>query len=153
MDIAPRILECCLPPPEEVETKKNYHYAPCPPDVQEQSLGLPFLHVLLEPGNHLDDFWTNHMPKKLKQELKYQRGMGPVIGWGVQIVEGPNWHALAVLTVMFVMMSVALALMYSFMTRDVSSGFTVGSFVMAAETLVVTLILTVVVTSMPPQNG
>lgn len=148
MDITPRILECCLPPREEVEVKHNYHYAPCPPDVQDQTLGLPFLHVLLEPGNHLDDFWTNHIPKKLKNELEYKSGPDPVIGWGVHIVEGPNWHALAALSVVFVAASLVLALVYSFVTSDVSSAFTVGSFVLAAETLVVTLVLTVIVTSL-----
>lgn len=154
MDIASRILECSLPPREEVEVKQNYHYAPCPPDVRDdQTLGLPFLHVLLEPGNHLDDFWTNYVPKKLRQELQYQRGgPGPVIGWGVHVVEGPNWCAVAVLAVVFVVMSLGLALACSLATGDVSGAFTVGSFVLAAETLIVTLVLTVIATSHSQQG-
>lgn len=87
------------------------------------------------------------MPKKLRKELEYKSGPDPVIGWGVHIIEGPNWHALAVLTIVFVAVSLILALVYSFVTSDVSSAFTLGSFVLAAETLVVTLVLTVIVTS------
>lgn len=87
------------------------------------------------------------MPKKLKQELEYQSGPDPVVGWGLHIVEGPNWYALAVLAAIFVVMSLALALVYSFVRSDVSSGFAVGSFMLAAETLVMTLILAVIVTS------
>lgn len=145
--VVPEVLQsACLPPQEEVDLK-NYHYAPCPADVQNPVLRLPYLHVLLEPGNHLDDFWTNRTPKKLRQELKYQIGGSPAIGWGVHIVEGPNWNALAVLTTIFVISSLVLALVYSLAMNDVSTGFTMGSFLLAAQTLVVTLVLTVIVTS------
>lgn len=154
MNITPWILDCSLPPEEEVKVKGNYHYHPCPPYVWDQTLGIPFLHVLLEPGNHLDSFWTNYIPKKLKQELKYQSGSDPRanIGWGIHIVEGFNWHALAVLTAIFIAISMVPALVYSLKKNDISSGFSVGSFVLAAATLVVTLVLTVVTTSMS-QSG
>lgn len=72
----------------------------------------------------------------------------PVIGWGVYIVEGPNWHALAVLTILFNILSLLIALIYSVVTSDVSSGFAVGSFFLAVETMVVTLLLAVVTTSL-----
>lgn len=72
----------------------------------------------------------------------------PVIGWGVHIVEGPNWHALIVLTIIFNILSLAISSIYCLVTSDVSSGFAVGSFFLAAETMVVTLVLAVVTTSL-----
>lgn len=89
------------------------------------------------------------MPKKLEQRLEYQRGPDPVIGWGVYIiVESPNWHALAVLTVIFVVLSLGMSLIYSIVTNDVSTAFTLGSFFLAAETLCVTVAATIIVASL-----
>lgn len=72
----------------------------------------------------------------------------PVIGWGVHIVEGPNWHALAVLIIIFSVLSLATSLIYSAVTSDVSSGFAMGAFFIAAETMMVTWVLAVVTTSL-----
>lgn len=72
----------------------------------------------------------------------------PVIGWGVHIVEGPNWHTLIVLTIICNILSLAISSIYSLVTSDVSSGFAVGSFFLAVETMVVTLVLAVVTTSL-----
>lgn len=146
-DYVPEILQlACLPPEEEV-LSKNYHYAPCPQEIENPLLRIPWLHVLFEPGAHFDDFWTRRTPKKLVQMLSYP-SPNPVIGWGVQIVEGPNWCALVVLTVIFNVLSLAISSIYSAATSDVSSGFAVGSFFLAVETMVVTLVLAVVTTSL-----
>lgn len=147
MDITPRILEPCLPPPEDVHDK-TYHYAPCPPDIHAQELGLPFLHVLMEPGNHFDDFWTNHVPKKLRERLHYQKGPEPVVGFGLYVTERPNWQALAMLTTFFTLASFVLAVIYSVVMKDVSSGFGIGSFGVAAFTLAMTLVLAVIMASL-----
>lgn len=72
----------------------------------------------------------------------------PVIGWGVHIVEGPNWHALTLLVIIFNFLSLLIALIYSVVTIDISAGFAVGSFFLAVETMVMTLALAVVTTSL-----
>lgn len=130
-NITSRVYEPSLPPEEQVKAK-IYAYTPCQPATKDP-LALPFFHSLLEPGQHLDDYWTRYMPKKLREVLAYNpQSAEPVIGWGLYIIEGPNWYVLTWLTLIFVVFSVALALVYSCVTRDVSSGFTVGSFVLGA---------------------
>lgn len=96
---------------------------------------------------HTSDFWTKRTPKKLIEMLKYP-SPDPVIGWGVQIVEGPNWHALAVLMAILIVLSLAIASIYSAVTKDVSSGFSVGAFFIAAEAMVVAWVLAVVAMSL-----
>lgn len=148
-DVVPEILEYpCLPPQIEVQ-KQNYHYAPCPADIQNPLLRYPYLHDLFEPGYHLDTFWTNRTPKKLKQALQYSNGGDPVIGWGVHIIEGPNWYALVVLAVLFVFATFILSLAYSLAGHDASSGFTMGSFFLSAGTLLITLTVTIVIHGTP----
>ena len=143
----PEILEsACLPPEEEVRNK-NYHYAPCPQEVKNTLLRVPWLHVLFEPGAHSSDFWTQRTPKKLAQMLNYPSSK-PVIGWGVHIVEGPNWHAFTLLIIIFNFLSLLIAFIYSVVKIDVSGGFAVGSYFIAVETMVVTLVLAVVTTSL-----
>lgn len=99
----------------------------------------------------MNDFWTKRTPKKLMQMLNYP-SPDPVIGWGVHIVEGPNWHALAVLIIIFGVLSLAISLIYSAVTSDVSSGFAMGAFLVAAETMMVTWVLAVVTTSLLYSN-
>lgn len=127
--------------------KKNYHYEPCPPQVQNVLLRIPLLHQLFQPGMHTTDFWTKRTPKKLVQMLDYP-SPDPVIGWGIHIIEGPNWHALGVLTMIFNVLSLAIASIHSVVRSDVSSGFAVGSFFLAVETMIVTLVLAMVTTSL-----
>ncbi|MCJ1395077.1 hypothetical protein MMC18_007958 [Xylographa bjoerkii] len=131
-EICPEVLSFPdLPPSEEVHVKKTYHYTPCPQSVRNPVLRIPYLHVLFEPGNHLDRFWSNRVPKKLNSEIRYGDGVEPVIGWGVHVVEGPNWVAFSVLSEIVLLLSGVLALGWSLLARDVSAGFTVGAYVVA----------------------
>lgn len=117
-----------LPPIEEVRDKKTYHYAPCPQSVKNPVLRIPYLHVLFEPGIHLDRFWSNRVPKKLDTKIMYGDGIDPVIGWGVHIVEGPNWLAFSVLSELVLVLSAVVALTWSLLARDVSGGFAIGAY-------------------------
>lgn len=144
-DVAPEILESrCLPPEIEVR-KQKYLYSPCSADIHNPVLRYPYLHSLFESGNHLDGFWTDRTPKKMGSILEYHFAERPVIGWGVNIIEGPNWYALMVLATLFVFMTFLLAMIYSLARGDVSSGFTMGSFLLAGGTLLITLVVTMVI--------
>jgi hypothetical protein len=52
---------------EQVKIQRNYHYEPCPTDVEV--LGIPKFSHLLKPGAHHYDFWLKTIPKKLRTEL------------------------------------------------------------------------------------
>lgn len=137
-----------LPPEAEVKNLGNYHYHPCPTPVANPCLSIPYLHSLLSPGKHQHRFWTHRTPKKLKEMLRYQNDLVDVIGWGVHIIEGPNYLAIALLVAISLLLSITLALAYSLTTHDVSGGFTIASFFLAAEGLVVTLGTTILITAL-----
>jgi hypothetical protein len=139
MDVCPAYLQHpSIPPVEEVLQKKNYHYSPCPMDIEETLLSNQFIHELLTAGPHLDRYWIDSIPKKLNDKLLYNSGCRP-FGWGVHIVEGPNWLALYLFALGFVTLSGILAVVYSALTKDVSSGFAVGAYVVTVLTLAATL--------------
>lgn len=54
-----------------------------------------------------------------------------VEGWGVYIIEGPNWTGISWLGAVVMTCSVVVAVIYSCVTGDASSGFTIGAFIMS----------------------
>jgi len=139
MEVCPSYLKPrTLPPEIEVKKLKNYDYSPCPPDVEEPLLQNQFMHELLRPGPHLDSYWTDSFPKKLKEELNYISGQRS-IGWGIIINEGINWPVL-LSGVLFILILTAIGvLVFSMRTGDVSSAAGLGAYFVAVVTLVVTL--------------
>jgi hypothetical protein len=127
-----------LPPEAEVKQFKNYDYTPCPPDIEDPLLQNQFIHELLKPGPHLDNYWISTFPKKLKGRLEYVSGQRP-IGWGIIINEGINWFALVFGAICIMLTTSFFVVMYSAMTKDVSSAAGIGAYVVAILTLVVTL--------------
>ncbi|KAL9107177.1 MAG: hypothetical protein Q9227_007877 [Pyrenula ochraceoflavens] len=121
-----------LPPEEEVK-RQNYLYIPCPQDEYEiTGLTDAMLHSLLEPGPHLDSFWLNLFPKKLKVPLSYVPSHGGAIinnmAWGIRIRRGLNWAAVLWLLVLTVTISGVAAIIYSAVARDPSGAFTMAGY-------------------------
>jgi ascorbate-specific PTS system EIIC-type component UlaA len=54
-----------------------------------------------------------------------------VTGWGVYIIEGPNWRGISWLGAIVYTLSVMIAVVYSVMRKDPSSGFTIGAFIVS----------------------
>lgn len=54
-----------------------------------------------------------------------------VLGWGVLIVEGPNRGAIAMLGAMVLTLSIVVAVVYTSVSRDASSGFSIGCLMVA----------------------
>lgn len=119
-----------FPPEPEVTVKRTYHYRPCPQDEFEiTSLDDILLHSLLEPGPHLDHYWLDLFPKKLREMLIYKSGSPDAnTGWGIRIVEGLNWVALFWLALFVTGFSGVLAIVYSILTRDPGGGFTMAGY-------------------------
>src|SRR5277367_5290823 len=116
-----------LPPEEEVKVKKRYHYVPCPKDIENPLLQVQFLHEYFKPGRHLGKFWLNRLPKKLKEKLTNNSDC-LAIGWGIHIVEEPNWYAFGLVAIAVLAFSGVLSVVYSVCARDVSGGFGVGAY-------------------------
>jgi hypothetical protein len=119
-----------FPPEAEVHVKKTYHYVPCPAEVDPAGLNGELLHCLLKSGPHLDRFWLNYFPKKLKEMLQYSSSLPEVnTGWGIQIVEGINWPTVTLLIFVLTASSSLLGILYSAFTADVGGGFGMATFV------------------------
>ena len=138
----PEITGCPAVPPEELVKNKEYLYAPCPIKISNPLLRMPYLHELFQPGEHSGCFWVQRTPKKLNSRLEFSDSQENV-GWGVHIVEGPNWMAFFVLLWIILVLSLVLSVTYAVLKKDVSSGFTMGGWVVAVFTAFNTLIIAV----------
>lgn len=139
MEICPSHLQLQeLPPEREVKEMKNYEYNPCPPDIKNPLLQNQFIHELLKPGPHLDSYWVETFPKKLKGKLEYMSGQRPV-GWGIIIHEGINWFVLLLGLFSILLVSGIGVVIYAARTKDVSSAAGIGAYFVAVITLAVTL--------------
>ncbi|KAH6662456.1 hypothetical protein EV126DRAFT_447413 [Verticillium dahliae] len=78
-----------LPPQKEIE-ELRYIYDPRPMEVEYYDIPLDHL---MEPGQHLDDFWLTTFPTKLREPLVRRGGVSggiprePCIGWGIRMNE------------------------------------------------------------------
>jgi len=57
--------------------------------------------------------------------------MEPIIGWGIHLVEGPNWMAFFVVSEVVLVLSLVTAVGYSGWSGDVSSGFAMAQYVVS----------------------
>ncbi|KAJ9616857.1 hypothetical protein H2200_000577 [Cladophialophora chaetospira] len=142
MDIRPwNFHSPSLPPETEVKVKKTYHYNPCPAEVDPTGLNSELLHCLWKPGPHLDRFWLDFFPKKLKEALWYASSKPEVnTGWGVRIVEGTNWASVTLLALVLFSFSAILGIICSVITHDIGAAFSISAFVAVLPTLGVTLL-------------
>ena len=128
-----------IPPEPEVKVKKTYHYQPCPQDdVDLTGLRESMMHSLLNPGPHLDNFWLDRFPKKLREGLVYRSGRAEEnTGWGIHIVQGPNAALRAWLILVVTIAGGLLGIVYSVVCKDTGGGFGIASWVIAVLALTV----------------
>jgi len=135
-DVCPYGIEPSLPPEDEVK-KQNWHYYPCPRLIERFQLDEAFITQLLEPGHaFLDDAWSELFPKKLKSEFRYEY-QKTGIGWGIHIIEDLNPLAVTWVSLLVFLMSGALGLLYSLVTKDAGTGFTIATWFATAAALLV----------------
>ena len=133
-DICPDKIRAGLPPEEQVKLYKNYHYDPCPTDVEV--LNIPKFSHLLKPGGHHYDFWLKTMPKKLHTELECRPA---VIGWGLMIHETWDWvMILSGMLVLMMLFGVAVSI-YAAISHDPATAFGFGAYAVAVVTLIFTV--------------
>lgn len=124
-----------LPPEHEVTILRNWHYHPCPREVEEFRIPETTAACLLEPGHAFpDDVWLELFPKKLHHSLAYESGT-VTVAWGIQIVEGLNLAVIIWLLLLIFLFSALMAVLYSVITRDVAGAFTISAWLMGTSTL------------------
>ena len=125
-----------IPPEQEVHLE-NWHYSPCPIEIEEWAISATFVAKLLEPGHAFQNAeWLGLFPKKLRSSVIYEPGKRSTL-WGINIVEGLNKAALMLIALCVVFSSGLLGLIYSLASHDVSGGFTLGAWYMTSAALLV----------------
>lgn len=123
---------------DDVLTHRRYLYTPVPV-VDAEILGMNLWHMRKD-GPHTECFWYDVMPKKLNEGLFRPPGTrGHVYGYGIRIHEKLNvllvlsWSLIAIITTGIVTM------IYALLTKDTSSAFGLGAYLMAILTLCISL--------------
>ena len=125
-----------IPPPNEV-IARNYEYTPCP--LTTRPSAQTFLHyrdcTSCIKSREKKKKLFRRLPKKLSRGLLDVYLHAPpdedVLGWGVLIIEGPNKLVITMLGSVMLTLSVVVSVIYTSISKDASSGFTVGSFLVA----------------------
>ncbi|KAH1970003.1 hypothetical protein KXW53_002190 [Aspergillus fumigatus] len=116
-----------IPPEQEVHLQ-NWHYSPCPIEIEEWAISEAFAAKLLEPGHAFPNAeWLELFPKKLRSSFIYEPGKRSTL-WGINIVEGLNKAALVRIALCVVFSSALLGLVYSLASHDVSAAFALAGW-------------------------
>jgi hypothetical protein len=98
-----------------------------------------FLHMFFKPQGHTaTSFFLRRLPKKLDSKL--QCSLDPdkmATGWGIHIIDGPNWFTLSCLFLCMLFSSAVVAITWSVVRKDLQGGFAIGSFLVALQTTIV----------------
>ncbi|KAH6635867.1 hypothetical protein F5144DRAFT_159885 [Chaetomium tenue] len=121
---------------------EGYAYYPCPlrpPPIPPNI----FLHHLSKPGRHPRLVWGNRIPQKLHRSI-LQVGMGDelVVGWGVHIIEGLNKSTVLVCSLVGLVISGIVAVVWTVVRDDVQGGFGIGAWLTSVQAIVVMLVIT-----------
>ncbi|MCJ1403746.1 hypothetical protein MMC11_006969 [Xylographa trunciseda] len=122
-----------VPPKHEVDNR-DYDYTPCPLGALPPIPDNVFMHHLIDPGPHRRPLWLKRIPKKLNHSLLTSSDE-LVIGWGLHIIEGPNWVAVWIAGFCIIFLSCALSLLWAIFRSDVSGGFGMGAWLVSLSTL------------------
>jgi hypothetical protein len=94
-----------------------------------------FLHYLTCTSFDPVPAWLPRLPKKLDTSiLRYIGAINE--GWGIHIIEGPNWTIIGVANVVMMIMSGVAALLWNFFKHDFQGAFGFAGWITAAVALV-----------------
>jgi hypothetical protein len=114
-------------------TDTNYEYSPAPlkplPPMSEQ----PFLHYMKygdADNAHDQPRWFRRLPVRLKSKLVQSPEM-PVWGWGIYVMEGPNWSVISYIVMATVSASILGTVLWSALKADIQGGTGLGNLIVA----------------------
>lgn len=125
----------CIPPEREVKAG-NYVYLPCPMDEIPIDSNL-FMHHFYRPASqHPDALWGERLPWRLGPSL-----VPMAKGWGVHLVERPDWPLFAAIMSLCSLLSGMIAGIYSWKTGDHSTGVAIGAWLTGIQAMGITAML------------
>ena len=123
-------------PPESEVARGHYDYKPCPMD----ELPMPshiFMHHF-RSNNPLQDHprlqWAPRLPQKLETSLYFSNDV-LAVGWGVQILEGPNWGLIWIVLTIATLLSGLIAVFCAFLVHDKATGVAIGAWLTAIQAM------------------
>ena len=125
-----------VPPPEEVQARR-YVYYPCP--IEEPPMGSDaFVHYLQAPeADHAEEFfWGTRFPTKLNESFLVR----PSVGWGIQILEGPNWALFWTAMAFFTLASGLVAGLFAWLAGDTATAVAIGLWLTTFQAMVMTAV-------------
>ena len=124
-----------LPPESEVALGR-YEYAPCPMD----ELPMPshiFMHHF-RSTKPLQDHpllqWAPRLPHKLETSLYFSSDV-LAVGWGVQILEGPNWGLIWTILTAATLLSGLIAALSAVILHDKATGVAIGAWLTTIQAM------------------
>lgn len=72
----------------------------------------------------MEDWCLDRLPKKLGQRFEN----GGSSGWGIHIVEGPDWYVISVLLGVMFLVTGIVGILWSILKSDVQGGFGIASY-------------------------
>ena len=128
-----------IPPADEVKAGR-YLYSPVPMDEPPMPTNV-FMHYFYSstPEKHWDNLWGERFPQKLKTSILFSNDP-LVVGWGIQITDGPNWFLLCLLMLLCLLISGIVAGVYAHFAKDNQTGVAIGSWLTAVQALGVALL-------------
>jgi len=137
--IAGTLLAPSIPPKKYVDEGK-YLYHPCPIDEPPMTSNW-FMHYFnfIDGSKHHSNIWGTRLPKKLYESLA--NSPEPLAnGWGIKIVEGPNWALLSIFMFSFILISGLVAGTYAGITHDNQTGVAIGAWLTTIQAMGLTAI-------------
>ncbi|KAH6838570.1 hypothetical protein B0I37DRAFT_409119 [Chaetomium sp. MPI-CAGE-AT-0009] len=121
---------------------EGYTYYPCPLRPPPIPANI-FLHHLSKPGRHPKLVWGSRIPQKLDRSiLQIQTPNDLVTGWGVHIIEGLNKTAVLLCSLVGLLISMIVAVVWAVVKDDVQGAFGIGAWLTSVEAIVVMLVVT-----------
>lgn len=95
-----------------------------------------FLHYLEAPEvDHADDYFrAPGLPSKINESFLVR----PTIGWGVEILEGPNWARFWTVMAFATLISGLAAGLFAWLVHDRATAVAIGAWLTALQAMVMT---------------
>ena len=121
-----------IPPEHEVE-EGRYHYYECPLPQMPPMDKRTFFHYFWAHASHAptnDMTFHDRLPKKLGCSILMASSSAPLtMGWGVHIIEGPNWPMFPWIVTALLAVTLVICAIYDAVVKGRESGFTIGQLI------------------------
>jgi hypothetical protein len=94
-----------------------------------------FMHYFLTSQDEQPEtLWGPRLPQKLGASLLFSKDPLP-IGWGIQVIEGPNWGLFWSIQAISTALSGVVAGIYAACTKDRATAVAIGAWMVAVQTM------------------